>query len=709
MSPLRRRFPRWPQTGVTLIETLMVLSIASLIMAPILGWGILSLQQQGAVQERNADGASIGLLRTYFIRDVASADGAAAGAAAAGTDCSGGGGAAVDADDTVLRLDGEGATYIVYNETTSSDGEGLSIWRRECDGSTLLASAEIADRLAGGATIVTCGPRYGAPASDCGKVNFRVGTLAGEFVSMTATVRTGDAIAAPSGPVYVSPIVSISISPTVPVDGVVTVYRGEPITFDASGSSDPTGGTLTHLWNFGDGTTSTSAVVSNKTFTALGEFTAIYTATNSDGTPASDYVRIKVENRKPTAVISSPANGFSTNRCRNVTFGAAGSNDSGDPGGTIVEYRWDYGDGTTATKSSPANHTHQFATLSPSNGTSPLSVRLKVVDNDDAAYGNGVSTEVSRSVTVSNRPPGTPTISHGGGSGDITSNGPIEVEFEGDASDPDFCPGSDETLAYEWDWGDGSSDTTKDASHTFNNGGTYHVKLKVTDGSGATKTSSSLDVTINGIPTAAFAMSPSSRRVNVAFPSNWITNNSIDPDGDDMEANWSFPSGSPNSSDSWNPPPVSFTHNVGSSDTFTAATYNVVLTITDEYGAVSTTTKPVTITGAPAPTGLAKTGQRRVCVSSVFGVCLDYEYYNTFGWNAVAPPINGYQILIRYDDCTFSTCWVTTEHTTSGATSIEIKEHPAGGDDVYVRVRAREGSINKWGAWSPEVPVTLYG
>ena len=135
------------QEGVTLVETLAVLAISSIIMIPLLGWAVLAIQEQEAALNRNVDGASIGLLRTYFVRDVASANGAATGAAAEGTDCSGGAGAATAPAQTLLHLERDGGEYVVYNEVTSSGGVGLSIWRRECDGPTLMATTEVMDRV----------------------------------------------------------------------------------------------------------------------------------------------------------------------------------------------------------------------------------------------------------------------------------------------------------------------------------------------------------------------------------------------------------------------------------------------------------------------------------------------------------------------------------------------------------------------------------
>ncbi len=129
-NTIRRRLP---QSGVTLVETLLTVSIASLIMIPLMGWAITAMRGQVDAKERNIDSASVGLLRTYFIRDVASADSAAVGAAAAGTDCTGGAGEAQAGSDTILKLATGASTYIVYNQTVDSEGTGQSIWRRECD------------------------------------------------------------------------------------------------------------------------------------------------------------------------------------------------------------------------------------------------------------------------------------------------------------------------------------------------------------------------------------------------------------------------------------------------------------------------------------------------------------------------------------------------------------------------------------------------
>ena len=692
---IRRRFP---QSGVTLVETLLVVTISSLIMVPMLGWAIMAMREKVDTNERNVDSASIGLLRTYFIRDVASADAAHTGAAAAGTDCTGGGGEAQVGAETLLKLETGSTSYIVYNQTTDSEGTGTSVWRRECDGATLIESAEMVSRVDPSGTTMTCLPRSGAAASDCGRINFKVTTVAGEAVSMTATVRTGDAVSAPAGPVYVSPVVNIVVSHPDPL------YRGQTVTFDASSTTDPTGGTLSHNWDFGDGTTSSDEVATHA-YTTLGEFTAIYTATNEDGTPASDYDRVLVENRPPTAVISAPSNGSSTYRCTNMTFGATGSNDSGDSsfGGSVASYKWDYGDGTTSTRASAANHTHQFARLSPNGGQNPLNVSLVVTDND-----GGDSVAETRSVTVANRAPSAFSITGNGNSSNVSANGPVTVNFASTATDLDLCATSDETLSYEWDFGDGSPVSTSAApSHTFTSGGTYKTKLKVTDGSGATRTSSNeISVVINGIPTSAFSLASYDVRAgsDLSTP-NWITNSSSDPEGDPLTYKWTFqnvtsPSGG--TSTAATPSPVRFTHNVGGSDVFIGATYNVTLEVKDPLGATATSTRQVVVRGAPAPGNFRKTGGG--CQSSSWGTC-DERYIN-FAWNSVSQ-VDQYQIHLW---C--SSIWPCSKDiypTYSGSTT-SVKIQGLQNNILYaywyhVQIRARDSVTGKWGPWSSTIDV----
>ncbi|WP_109302423.1 glycoside hydrolase family 48 protein [Aquimarina sp. AU474] len=82
-------------------------------------------------------------------------------------------------------------------------------------------------------------------------------------VSTTITVTDG------------SPIASFTATPE---SGLAPLE----VSFDASGSSDPTGGNLTYNWDLGGGDTSTT-ITTSKTYTEIGQVTVTLTVTNQSG------------------------------------------------------------------------------------------------------------------------------------------------------------------------------------------------------------------------------------------------------------------------------------------------------------------------------------------------------------------------------------------------------------------------------------------
>jgi 6-phosphogluconolactonase (cycloisomerase 2 family) len=74
----------------------------------------------------------------------------------------------------------------------------------------------------------------------------------------------------------------------------------------------------------------------------------------------------------PTAALAAPSGAKAETP---VTFDASGSSDSGDVGGSVARYDWDFGDGTTAVDAGPTP-THTY------HQTGPVTVRVTVTDNE---------------------------------------------------------------------------------------------------------------------------------------------------------------------------------------------------------------------------------------------------------------------------------------------------------------------------------------
>jgi PKD repeat protein len=156
------------------------------------------------------------------------------------------------------------------------------------------------------------------------------------------------------------------------------------------------------------------------------------------------------------------------------------------------------------------------------------------------------------------------------------SNKDLAASFDASAS-----ADSDGTIAsYAWDFGDGTTGTGVTPSHTYTAGGTYTVKLTVTDNQGATGVSTSTVTVaphVNVPPTASFI----STATNLAVA--YDATASTDPDGTIASYAWDFGDG---------------TTGIGATPSHTYAaggTYKVVLTVTDNSGATATSTAQVTV------------------------------------------------------------------------------------------------------------------
>ena len=476
---------------MTMLETLLALMLSVLMVVPVVGWGAVAMRQQRDVVERNLSGASLGVLRTLFTRDVVNADRAwVAGA---------------HLDDCRIRTDGArtllvlvtGDRHTVYATVPDPAQDAEQLVRAQCPkaGTTALAEHELLSDVIGAGTAASCessddlaalgaagaGARAAVVAEraaaagravDCARITLRVTTGQLDQIALTATRRTG-------GEASNAPTAVITADPT---DG----KRPLTVRFDGSASSDPLGEELTFRWDFGDGSTAAGAGATHQ-YTGRGSFVATLTVTTASGRSASTSVTVTVDDNEPVAVIASPASGTKVTRGKKVSFSSAGSGDPVDApyGGKLVAYAWDFGDGTSSAEANPQK---AYTTLSPPAG---YTVRLTVTDD----AGRTATAQVV--VVVENRAP-TVSLTASPSSGPT----PLSVTFSAAVVDePDMA--SPPALTWSWDFGNGTtSSSASPGAVVYSAAGTYTARGTITAAAGALASATQV-VTVSGTGPAA--------------------------------------------------------------------------------------------------------------------------------------------------------------------------------------------------------------
>ena len=164
-----------------------------------------------------------------------------------------------------------------------------------------------------------------------------------------------------------------------------------------------------------------------------------------------------------TAANQPPAAEFSS-KCTDL---GCDFTDASTDDGTVSAWSWDFGDGKSATTQNPSHSYGQAG-----------SYQVKLTVTDDKGATNSVTHSVT--VTAPNQPPAAAF------SVKCTDLG---CDFT-DASTDDGTVNS-----WSWDFGDGSSSTQQNPSHTYASDGPYTVTLVVTDDGGATARASQ-DITV---------------------------------------------------------------------------------------------------------------------------------------------------------------------------------------------------------------------
>jgi large repetitive protein len=255
------------------------------------------------------------------------------------------------------------------------------------------------------------------------------------------------------------------------------------VSFNSQYSRDD-GTIVEYHWNFGDPMNTQSALdsASTHTFSNPGTYLVKLTVIDDEGAVDTEQIAIVVTDAPPIAQASvnneAPLPGVS------VVFSATGSYDLQ---GEIVEYHWEFGDGTTDT-GQIVQHTF--------NEGKYYIVTLTVTDE------SGLKAQTHLGMNVQPGQTSGESCGDSGGSscgGDIqplaiitskyfscTSNGEVgeAITMDGSAS----RPAEGKMVSYHWDFGDGSTATGAAVSHVYATSNTYIITLTVFDEGGGVGT-----------------------------------------------------------------------------------------------------------------------------------------------------------------------------------------------------------------------------
>jgi len=311
--------------------------------------------------------------------------------------------------------------------------------------------------------------------------------------------------------------VTVNESPKAEAGKDRLVGAGEVVPFNGSLSQDPDGAIASYRWDFGDGQTGNGVQVRHR-YEAAGTYEVVLRVTddtNAINNSDTDKLTVTV-NEAPKPIITTKG-AFCVGE--EAILSAKGSTDSD---GTIVQYWWNFGDGTSGEGQKVRHRYHTSG------------IYEVVLEVDDGRAVSNSRAQIAAAVTVN----ATPVAN--AGFDRIVSPGE-EILFDGSASvDRD---GS--LTSFSWDFDDGSRAEGERVSHVYQSSGEYQVRLLVTDNSETecNVSENTIRVRVNSSPVAAIK---AAREVFVGAAYGaavFDATGSRDPEGDPLVFFWDFGDG----------------------------------------------------------------------------------------------------------------------------------------------------------------------
>lgn len=255
-----------------------------------------------------------------------------------------------------------------------------------------------------------------------------------------------------------TPTPCFTVSPTNPTANTQVRFTGGTLISGVCESA--TSDIISFAWNFGDGGTGSGQTVTHS-FAVANTYNVTLTETNDRGLSASRTQTVAVgAGAVPTATfVVSPTSAVVGAQ---LFFDASGSR--AGAGHTIVQYRWNWGDGDPQSVRTGPTEDHDFTAA----GT--YTVVLTVIDESgqQANFSKEITVGTGNPVAVFTFSPTSPTVG-------------TSVNFDANSS---TTSGGATILQYTWSFGDGSASqtlTTPNVAHTFAAAASYIVTLTIKD------------------------------------------------------------------------------------------------------------------------------------------------------------------------------------------------------------------------------------